>query len=81
VLDKCAEVDTVQALDWIVEDCIEDVVDGNCKLVASDGADKAVGIPCFACRGVLCLEFLALKGGGAGRYSGIQRRFGCSYVK
>jgi hypothetical protein len=76
VLDKHAEVDTIQALNQIVKDCIEYVVNGGSKLVASDGRDEAVGSPCFARRGVLCPELLALMGSGAGRYNGIQRRFG-----
>ncbi len=54
MLYKHAEVDTIQTLDRIVEDSIEDVVNGSSKLVASDGADKAVGSPRFARRGVLC---------------------------
>jgi hypothetical protein len=67
VADKRAEINTVQTLNRIVKDCIEEIVNGGNKLVASDGTDKAVGSPCFACRGVLCLEFLALMGSGAGR--------------
>jgi hypothetical protein len=67
VVDKRAEVDTVQALNWIIEDDIEYVIDGSSNLVASDGADKAVSSPRFARGGVLCPEFLALMGRGAGR--------------
>ena len=81
MVEKCAEVDTVQALNWIVKDGIEYVVDGSSKLVASDGADKVVGSPRFARGGVLCPEFLVLMGSGAGRYNRIQRIFGCRYVK
>ncbi len=40
VLDKHAKVDTVQALNRIVEDCVEYVVNGSSKLVVSDGTDK-----------------------------------------
>ncbi len=80
VLDKHAEVNTVQALDRIVDDCVAYVVNGSSKLVASDGADKVVGSPHFTHRGVLCPEFLTLMGGGAGRYNGTRRRFGCWYV-
>ncbi len=39
VLNKHAEVDTVQTLDRIVEDSVEDVVNGSSKLVASDVTD------------------------------------------
>ena len=81
MVEKCAEVDTVQALDWIVEDGVEYVVDGGSKLVASDGTYKLVGSPRFVRGGVLCPESLALMGSGANRYNGIQRRFGCRYVK
>jgi hypothetical protein len=70
-LDKRAEVNTIQALNQIVKDCLEDVVNGGSKLVASDGTDEAVGSPRFARGGVLCPYFLALMGGGAGRYNGI----------
>jgi hypothetical protein len=41
----------------------------------SDGADKVVGSPHFACRGVLCPKLLALMGGGASRDNRIRRRF------
>ncbi len=81
VVDKRAEVNTIQAVNWIVKNSIEYVVDCGSKLVASDDADKAIGSPRFACGCVLCPEFLALMGGGAGRYNGIQRRFSCRYVK
>ncbi len=81
MVDKHAEVDTIQALDWFVKDCVEDDVDGGSKLVTSDGTDKAVATPCFARRGVLCPEFLALMGSSANRYNWIQWRFGCWYVK
>ncbi len=54
MLYKHAEVDTIQPIDWIVKDCIVDVIDGSSKLVASNGTDEAVGSPCFAHRGVLC---------------------------
>ena len=50
-------------------------------MVASDGTYKVVGSPRFVRGGVLCPESLALMGSGANRYNGIQRRFGCRYVK
>ena len=71
MLDKRAEVDIIQALDRIVEDCVQDVVDCGSKLVASDGADEEVGSSRFARGGVLCPEFLALMGSGASRYNRI----------
>ncbi len=71
MVDKHAKVNAVQTTDWIVEDGVEYVADGGSKLVGSDGADKAVGSPRLACGGVLCPEFLALMGGGTGRYNGI----------
>jgi hypothetical protein len=74
-------VDTVQALNWIIKDIIEDVVNGGSKLVMSDGTEEAVGSPCFGCGGILCPEFLPLIGSGAGRYNGILRRYSCRYVK
>ncbi len=81
VVDKRAEVDTVQALNWIVKDLNKDIINGSSKLVASDGTDKVVGRPRFSRGGVLCLEFLAMMGGGAGRYNRVQRRFGCWYIE
>ncbi len=81
MVNKRAQVDTIQALDRIVKDGIEYVVDGSSILVTSDGTNKVVGSPRFAHGGVLCLELIMLMGGGIGRYNGIQRRFGCWYVK
>jgi hypothetical protein len=67
--------------DLIVKDRVEYIVDGGSKLVASDGMDKAVASPRFAGGGILCPELLTLMGSGAGRYNGIQRRFGSWYVE
>ncbi len=61
------QLNSIQALNQIVEDSIEDVVDGGSESVASDGLDEAVGSPCFARGGVLRPEFLTLMGSGTGR--------------
>ncbi len=81
VLNKRAQINTIQALNWIVKDGVEYIIDDDGKFVASNGMDEAVGSPRFACRGVLCPEFHALMGGGAGRDNWIQRRFGGWDVK
>ena len=48
-MDQRAEIEAIEAFRWIIENGIVDVVDGGGKLVSSDGEDKAVSIPCFAC--------------------------------
>ncbi len=48
MLDQRAELDAVEAFCWVIENGIEDVVDGGGELVSSDGEDYAVSSPCFA---------------------------------
>jgi hypothetical protein len=48
VLDQRAEVDAIESFRWIAEGGVV-YVDGGGKLVSSDGEDKVVGSPCFAC--------------------------------
>ncbi len=46
--DERTQIDTVEALDWIVQYGLVDVVDGGGELVAGDGEDQAIGCPRLA---------------------------------
>ncbi len=48
VCDKHTQIDAIEALNWIVQYGIVDVVDSSGKLVAGDGENQAIGCPCLA---------------------------------
>ena len=51
-MDQRLEVDAIEAFRGIIENGVIDVVDGGGELISSDGEDKAVSSPCYACGNV-----------------------------
>ncbi len=73
---QCAEVDTVETFDGIMEYGIVHIINGCSELVARDGEYKAICCPCLAFGGIGGTEFFVLGSGGSDRNDKIGRRFG-----
>ncbi len=47
VHDEGAEIDGVETFRGVIKNCVVDVIDCHHKLVACDGEDHLVGVPCL----------------------------------
>ncbi len=55
VCDKITQGDRVESFDWVIKCGIVDVVDRGRELIARDGRDDKVSVPCFSFGEVGCL--------------------------
>ncbi len=66
VHDEGVEMDGVETFGGVVKNSVVDVIDYCQKLVAHDGEDHLVCVPCLACVGIGGMLFLAFGCRGAG---------------
>ncbi len=66
VHDKGAEIDGVETFGGVIKNRAVDVLDRRCILVASDGEDHLVGVPCLTCGSIGSAQFLPFGCPGAG---------------
>ncbi len=52
VHDENVEIDGIETFGGVVKNDVVDVVDCRCELIACDGEDHLVGVPCLASGGV-----------------------------
>ncbi len=57
VHDKGAEIDGIETFGGVVKNGVVDVVNCHTKLVAHDGEDHLVGVPCLMCSGIGGAQF------------------------
>ncbi len=66
VHDKRTEINGVETFGGVVKNNIVDVIDRRHKLVARDGEDHLVCVPCLACSSIGGMQFFAFGCRGAG---------------
>ncbi len=66
VYDKGVEIDGVETFGRVVKNGIVDVINHRRKLVACDGEDHLLCVPCLACGGICGTQFLVFACCGAG---------------
>ncbi len=66
VNDKGAEIDGVETFGGVVKNGVVDLINCRRELVACDGEDHLIGIPCLTCGGIGGAQFLAFGCHGAG---------------
>ncbi len=75
VHDEGAEIDGIETFGGVIKNSVVYVVDCHRKLVACDGEDHLVSVPCLTCSSVGDVQFLAVGGCGAGWDYWVGRRF------
>ncbi len=75
VHDKGAEIDNIETFIGVVKNSVVDVVDYHCKLIACDGEDHLVGVPCLASGSVGGTKILAVGGCGTCWDDWVSQRF------
>ncbi len=65
VHDKGAEIDCVEIFGGVVKNGVVDIIDRRRELVACDGEDHLVCVPCLACGGIGGMQFLTFSCCGA----------------
>ncbi len=65
VHDAGAEIDGIETFGGVIKNSVVDVVDCRHKLVACDGEDHLVGVPCLTCSGIGGTQLLAFACRGA----------------
>jgi hypothetical protein len=73
--DKGAEMDGVETFGGVLKNSVVDVVNRRRELVARDGEDHVVAVPCLTCGGVGGMQFLAFGHRGTGWDDWVGGRF------
>jgi hypothetical protein len=79
--DKGAEMDGVETFGGVLKNGVVDVIDCRRELVARDGEDHVVAVPCLAYGGVGGMQFLAFGNRGTGWDDWVGWRFNLWGVK